>query len=133
MTPTNEQWQSLIDWVNSHNDPYCLLVSSFQDMLDGVALCHLVAMIVCSPEDQIQMKILINYDHADDSDMMFQNLDLALSVLKASSLALPEVVRLMETKLLVTNPLMFYLFVETLRQAQKLGLGFHQLQQSAPN
>ena len=51
MFPTDEQWQSLIDWVNSHNDPYCLLVNTFKDMWDGIALCHLVGIIVCSPED----------------------------------------------------------------------------------
>jgi hypothetical protein len=84
-----DQWRSLIDWVNSYNDPYCLLVTTYRDLLDGIALCHLVAMIVCSPEDQLQMKVLINYDHAGDSDLMFQNLDLALSVLKASHVAIP--------------------------------------------
>jgi hypothetical protein len=49
--PTELQWHSVIDWINSFNDSHCLLVSSFSDLVDGVALCHLVGMIVCSPED----------------------------------------------------------------------------------
>ena len=49
--PTDEQWQNLIDWVNSFSDSHCLLVSTYRDLLDGIALCHLVSMIVCSPED----------------------------------------------------------------------------------
>ena len=85
----HDQWRSLIDWVNSFNDPYCLLVTTYRDLLDGVALCHLVAIIVCSPEDQLQMKVLINYEHGGDPDLMLQNLDLALSVLKASHVAIP--------------------------------------------
>ena len=27
--------ESLIDWINSFNDPYCLLVNSFDDLKDG--------------------------------------------------------------------------------------------------
>ena len=32
---TNSNFQSLIDWVNSFNDPYCLLVNSLNDLRDG--------------------------------------------------------------------------------------------------
>ena len=28
-------FQSLIDWVNSFNDPYCLLINSINDLKDG--------------------------------------------------------------------------------------------------
>jgi len=43
--------QGLIDWINSFNDPYCLLVNSFRDLRDGIALCHLVGYIACSLSD----------------------------------------------------------------------------------
>lgn len=52
---------ALIDWVNSFNDPHCLLVSSLNDLKDGnlclnlthlgIAFCHLVGFIACSPAD----------------------------------------------------------------------------------
>ena len=61
------------------------------------------------------MKFLINYDHNRDQDLMYQNLDLALSVLKASTVAIPEMVKQMNTNQLIQNPLMFYFFIETLR------------------
>ena len=41
----------LIDWLNSFNDPYCLLVNSLDDLKDGIAFCHVVALIACSPAD----------------------------------------------------------------------------------
>jgi hypothetical protein len=69
--PTELQWHSVIDWVNSFNDSHCLLVSAFADLVDGVALCHLVGMIVCSPEDQLQMKLLINYDSNGDKELQY--------------------------------------------------------------
>ena len=52
----------LIDWINSFNDPYCLLVNSFSDLIDGIALCHLVGIIVCSPSDQEKIKQLVYYE-----------------------------------------------------------------------
>ena len=33
----------LIDWLNSFNDPYCLLINSLDDLKDGIAFCHVVA------------------------------------------------------------------------------------------
>ena len=39
----DDHWQNLIDWVNSFDDPHCLLISSFNDFNDGIALCHLVS------------------------------------------------------------------------------------------
>jgi hypothetical protein len=35
------------------------------------------------------MKVLINYTHVGNPDLTYQNLDLALSVLKASHVAIP--------------------------------------------
>jgi len=44
----NEMYTPLIDWVNSFNDPYCLLANSIGDFRDGIILCHLVANIACN-------------------------------------------------------------------------------------
>lgn len=60
--PRNEESreQALIDWVNSFNDPYCLLVNSIIDLTDGklhlikplgIALCHLVGFVACTQSD----------------------------------------------------------------------------------
>ena len=54
----------LIDWLNSFNDPYCLLVNSLDDLKDGIAFCHVVALIACSPADQEKVRQLIYYDAA---------------------------------------------------------------------
>lgn len=37
---TNSSLQTLIDWVNSFNDPYCLLVNSVNDLKDGKNIPH---------------------------------------------------------------------------------------------
>jgi hypothetical protein len=54
----------LIDWVNAFNDPYCLLVNSLDDLRDGIAFCHLVGFIACSPSDQEKVRQLVYYDAA---------------------------------------------------------------------
>ena len=87
--------QPLIDWINSFNDPYCLLVNSFSDLADGIALCHLVGFIVCSPSDQEKIKQLVYYE-AVNKDYALQNLDLAINVLKSSNMPVPEDVQKME-------------------------------------
>ena len=63
----------MIDWINSFNDPYCILINSLEELRDGkyrfklflnyinnirklinkcecigIALCHLVGSITCS-------------------------------------------------------------------------------------
>jgi len=86
----DDKWQGLIDWVNSFNEPSCLLVSSFQDLRDGVALCHLVAEVACNQQDQVQMSLFVHHEHGFDPIKMEQNVDLALNVLKASTVALPD-------------------------------------------
>jgi hypothetical protein len=80
--------QPLIDWINSFNDPYCLLVNSFGDLTDGIALCHLVGFIVCSPSDQEKIKQLVYYE-ALSKELALQNLDLAVNVLKSSNMPVP--------------------------------------------
>ena len=119
-------WQNLIDWVNSFDDPNCLLVSSFDDLKDGIALCHLVGLIVCNESDCEQMKQLIHYEGINfelDETKQIQNLDLALNVLKASTVAIPDSVQNgMTAEDLHTDPLKCYMFIETLRQAKNLGI-----------
>ena len=61
------------------------------------------------------MKLLVNYDTCGDNSLQMENIDLALSVLKASQIAIPELVKQMESSSLAYNPLMLYMFVETLR------------------
>lgn len=80
--------QALVDWVNSFNDPYCLLVNSFHDLRDGIALCHLVGYIACSQADQEKIKQLVYYD-ASSQEFALQNLDLAINILKSSNLPIP--------------------------------------------
>ena len=73
-----------------------MLVSSFEDFNDGVALCHLVSLIVCNEMDQLQMKQLVHYESNGmeiEQTKRIQNLDLALNVLKASTVALPDSVQ----------------------------------------
>lgn len=108
--------QALVDWVNSFNDPYCLLVNSMSDLTDGIGLCHLVGLIVCTQQDYYQqplskpylelvateldkIKQLVYYDAkgsqattSTDIDLAHQNLDLALNILKCSNFPIPEAV-----------------------------------------
>ena len=78
------------------------------------------------------MKQLVHYGHSGtelDQTKRIQNIDLALNVLKASSIALPDSVQHdMTAEDLQSNQLKCYLFIETLRQAQKLGI----MSQEAP-
>jgi hypothetical protein len=52
----------LIDWINSFNDPYCLLVNSLADLADGIALCHLVGLIVCTQPAYYQQPFTKPYE-----------------------------------------------------------------------
>lgn len=62
MRGVSTKHQHLIDWINSFNDPYCLLINQMNDLTDGIALCHLVGYIACSPSDQEKIKQLVYYD-----------------------------------------------------------------------
>jgi hypothetical protein len=43
----------LIDWINSFDDPHCVLVSKLpQDLSNGVILSHLVGNVVCTLNDR---------------------------------------------------------------------------------
>ena len=72
------------------------------------------------------MKQLVHYESGGaelDQTKKIQNLDLALNVLRASTVALPDSVQNdMTAEELQANPLKCYLFIETLRQAKKLGI-----------
>ena len=118
----SDHWQSIIDWVNSFNDPSCLLVSNWCDFRDGIALCHLVAMVGCNEADQEQMNELIHHEHGDDPNKMVQNIELALNVLKASSVSLPDAIVRMQTADIQLSEVSCYMFLETLRQAKQLGI-----------
>jgi len=80
MQPSQEQ-TLIVDWINSINDPYCLLVNSLWDLEDGVVLCHLVAQSCCNEEDSFKMRQLVNYDNLhQDIRLRQENLSLALNV-----------------------------------------------------
>ena len=111
----DDQWQGLIDWVNSFSDPSCLIVSGFADLHDGVALCHLVAQVACNEQDQEQMGQLVHQEHEGDPVKMEQNVDLALNVLRASSLSLPDTIQAMQATDIQNSEVHCFMFLETLR------------------
>ena len=58
---------SLMDWINSFDDPYCVLVSSLpEDLLNGVVLSHIVGFIACSLSDRAKIFDLLNYPDQQD-------------------------------------------------------------------
>jgi hypothetical protein len=107
----------MIDWINQFDEPACLLVSTYEDLLDGVALCHLVAKLCCSDQEQHQLQYLIKSDDAQ------QNLDLALQVLKASDAVLPDSVKKLSYIDLVSNPKVnLFLICDVLKQIWRDGI-----------
>jgi len=56
----------LIDWINSFDDPFCVIVSQLpQDLLNGVVLSHLVGYIACSTSDREKIFDLLCYPEQD--------------------------------------------------------------------
>jgi hypothetical protein len=104
--------------VNSFNDPYCLLVNSFSDLTDGIALCHLVGLIVCSLSDQEKIKQLVYYE-ALTNELTLQNLDLAINVLKSSNMPVPQDVQKMEARD-IQDPQNMRRMVEVLKQIHEI-------------
>ena len=49
-------------------------------------------MVACNAQDQAQMSQLIHHEHDCDPLKMSQNVELALNVLLASSVALPDAI-----------------------------------------
>ena len=59
---SNIDQTSLMDWVNSFDDPYCVLVSSVpEDLANGIVLSHVVGFIACSQSDREKIFDLVNY------------------------------------------------------------------------
>ena len=54
-----------------------------------------MSIIACNEEDQEQMSQLVHHEHNFDPNRMQQNIDLALNVLKASTVSLPDAIKIM--------------------------------------
>ena len=65
---------------------------------------------------------LVHQEHEDDSVKMEQNVDLALNVLRASSLSLPDSIQTMQATDIQNSEVHCFMFLETLRQAKNLGI-----------
>lgn len=81
--------QNLIDWINSFDDAYCVLVCQLpDDMQDGVVVSHLVGNIACSQADRVKIFDLLHYPLSQETplqlDQIIENFDLAYNVLKYS-------------------------------------------------
>jgi hypothetical protein len=71
-----------------------LLVNSLTDLVDGIALCHLVGFITCSPDDQLKIKELVYYQASgNNEEFSLQNLDLAVNILLSSNMPVPPETR----------------------------------------
>ncbi|CDW89619.1 UNKNOWN [Stylonychia lemnae] len=117
----------LIDWVNSFNDPYCLLVNSLNDLRDGIAFCHLVGLITCTPSDQEKIRQLVYYDassNGNNEDLIAQNMDLALNILKNSSIPVPDHTLTLNSQSLMENDECLLQFLEVLKQVHELLGGY---------
>jgi hypothetical protein len=83
-------WQNLVDWVNSFDDSYCVLVNALPDDLrNGIVLSHLVGYIVCCEADREMIFDLLNYLDAEGAlsqDKTKENFELAYNVLKCSQM-----------------------------------------------
>ena len=60
------------------------------DLFDGIALCHLVGFLTCSHSDQEKIKQLVYYDAGTNSNLAYQNIDLAVNILKSSNFQVPK-------------------------------------------
>ena len=86
----------MIDWINSFDDPFLVLVSRIpQDLMNGVVLSHLVGYIACTADDRDKIFELLNYPKDQNGAMMGlqgsvqpdevrENFDLAFNVLQYS-------------------------------------------------
>jgi hypothetical protein len=79
--------QSLIDWINSFDDSFCVLVSVLpEDLKNGVIISHLVGYIVCSFTDRQMIFDLLNYPPPNSNylerHLIKENFELAYNVLK---------------------------------------------------
>jgi len=90
-----DEENAMVDWINSFDDPYLVLVSGLPlDLLNGVTLSHLVGYIACSPEDREKIFELLHYPKDAEgmmalsgglmSDELRENFDLAYNVLRYS-------------------------------------------------
>lgn len=85
------QIQHWIDWLNSFDDSYLVLVSKLpHDLADGIVLSHLVGIVTCSENDREKIFELLNYPGADnplhsiDDAKVLDNFELAVNVLRFS-------------------------------------------------
>ena len=80
----------LVDWINSFDDSYLVLVSNIpQDLESGVVLSHLVGQVACTQSDREKIFDLLNYPGYEESlrnDQILENFELAYNVLKYSEL-----------------------------------------------
>lgn len=91
-----DEENALIDWINSFDDPFLVLVSRVpQELMNGLVLSHLVGYIACSHEDREKIFELLNYPKHPNSglinlhghlqpDQIRENFDLAFNVLQFS-------------------------------------------------
>lgn len=88
MADSKVDLQCLVDWINSFDDSYCVLVNHLpDDISDGVVLSHLVGYLVCSQDDRQMIFDLLNYPDEQGrlhASKVKDNFDLAYNVLKCS-------------------------------------------------
>ena len=65
---------------------------------------------------------LVHHEHDCDPVKMLQNVELALNVLQASSVALPDSIQKMTAAEIQDSEVHCFMFLETLRQAKNLGI-----------
>ena len=68
------------------------------------------------------MTQLVHREHNYDETRMIQNIELALNVLKASTVSLPEAIQQMTAAEVHSSEIHCFMFLETLRQAKNLGI-----------
>lgn len=71
-----QQRRTLVYWVNSINNPYCLLASSSIDFKDGIIFCELLSILKGS-----KLQGII-YENQKAVDKSLNNISLALKVMK---------------------------------------------------
>ena len=74
---------------------------------------------------------LVHHEHDCDPGKMLQNVELALNVLQASSVALPDSIQKMTAAEIQDSEVHCFMFLETLRQAKNLGI-IQLLEQGSP-
>ena len=117
----------LIDWINSFDDPHCVLVSRLpHDLSNGVILSHIVGHLVCTPQDKLKIFDLLNYPQDGqvmDVAQIRENFDLAYNVLQFSEmyrenprLNFLEKEGITPDTLVQMNPIHLIKFVQSLQQ-----------------